>query len=90
MAEPVSWLMIEKRWDVVGSDGEDLGKVEEVVGDTEHDIFSGLAVGAGLLGRPRHVPAEVVAEILDGCVRLSIGKDEFERLDEYEVQPLEH
>jgi hypothetical protein len=80
--------MIEKRWDVVGSDGEGLGKVEEILGDSERDIFSGLAVGAGIVGRPREVPAELVAEIVDGSVVLSIGKDEFERLDEYEAERL--
>ena len=64
MAEPVSWLMIEKPWDVVGSDGEELGTIEEVVGDSSHDIFNGLVVGAGLLHRPRYVPAELVSEIV--------------------------
>ena len=33
------------------------------------------------------MPAELVAEIVEGAVRLSIGKDEFERLDEYEEPP---
>jgi uncharacterized protein DUF2171 len=87
MAEPVSWFLIEKHWKVVGSDDEEIGKVEEVVGDSSLDIFSGLTVGAGLLHRPRYVPAELVAEIVDGCVKLAIGKDEFERLEEYEEPP---
>ena len=84
MAEPVAWSLIEKHWAVVGSNGEELGKVEEVLGDTSHDIFSGLTVGTGLLHRPRYVPAELVSEIVEGSVGLSIGKDEFERLEEYE------
>jgi hypothetical protein len=83
VAEPVSWFVIEKHWNVVGADGEEIGKVEEVIGDSSHDIFNGLTVGAGLLHRPRYVPAELVAEIVEGEVRLSIGKDEFERLEEY-------
>ncbi len=87
MAEPVSWLLIEKGWKVVGADGEEIGKVEEVVGDSGRDIFSGLTVGAGLLHRPRSVPAELVTEIVEGCVQLSIGEDEFERLEEYEEPP---
>ena len=86
MAEPVAWVLVEKHWTVVGSDGEELGKVEEVLGDTSHDIFSGLTVGTGLLHRPRYVPAEVVSEIVEGRVSLSIGNDEFERLEEY-VEP---
>ena len=86
MAEPVAWSLIEKHWAVVGSDGEELGKVEEVLGDTGHDIFNGLTVGTGLLHRPRYVPAELVSEIVEGRVTLSIGKEEFERLEEY-VEP---
>jgi hypothetical protein len=33
------------------------------------------------------VPAEKVSEIVDGEVRLSIGRDEFNRLEEYEEPP---
>jgi len=87
MAEPVSWFLVEKHWKVVGADGEEIGKVEEAVGDSNADIFSGLTVGTGLLHKARFVPAELVSEIVDGEVRLSIGKDEFERLDEYEEPP---
>ena len=86
MAEPVAWFLIEKQWTVVGSDGEELGKVEEVLGDSSHDIFSGLVVGTGLLHRPRYVPAELVSEIIEGRVTLSLGTDEFKRLEDY-VEP---
>jgi hypothetical protein len=87
LAEPVSWFLIEKHWKVVGADGEEIGKVEEAVGDSNADIFSGLTVGTGLLHKAHFVPAELVSEIVDGEVRLSIGKDEFARLDEYEEPP---
>jgi len=80
VAEPVSWFLIEKGWKVVGADGTEIGKVEEVEGDSNHDIFNGLAVSTGLLHPPRYVPAELVAEIVEGTVRLSIGKDELKRL----------
>jgi hypothetical protein len=86
VADPVAWFLIEKHWDVVGSDGEELGKVEEVLGDSSHDIFSGLVVATGLLHRPRYVPAELVSEIVEGRVTLSIGKDESDGLEEY-VEP---
>ena len=87
MAEPVSWFLIEQHWRVVGSDGEEIGTVEEVVGDSNADIFSGLAVGTGLVHKPRLVPSELVGEIVEGEVRLSIAEDEFERLEEYEGSP---
>jgi hypothetical protein len=86
-ADPVSWFVIERGWKVAGSDGSDLGKVEETVGDSSHDIFDGLSVGTGLLSKPRYVPAELVNEIVEGEVRLTIGKDEFERLGHHEEPP---
>ena len=85
MADPVSWFVVERGWEVVGNDGDKLGTVEEVLGDSSLDIFDGLAVATGVLGKPRYVPAELVAEIFEGTVRLSIAGDEFGRLDEYEA-----
>lgn len=82
--EPVSWLMVEKGWEVEAADGKDVGTVAEVLGDSSLDIFDGLSVAAGLMHRPRYVPAEAVDTIYDGRVRLSISADEFERLGEYE------
>ena len=87
MSDPVSWFLIEQGWSVEGSDGNELGKLEEVLGDSSHDIFDGLTVSSGLLNKPRYVPAELVAEIVEGSIRLSIGKDEFERLDAHEEPP---
>jgi hypothetical protein len=84
VADPVSWFVVERGWEVVASDGDKLGTVEEVLGDSSLDIFDGLAVATGVLGKPRYVPAELVAEIVEGSVRLSIAGDEFGRLDEYE------
>jgi Uncharacterized protein conserved in bacteria (DUF2171) len=86
-SEPVSWLVVERGWKVEASDGRDVGKVEETVGDSERDIFNGLTVARGLLGRPRYVPAENVAEISEGRVRLAISAEQFEHLDEYEEPP---
>jgi len=85
VADPVSWFVIERGWEVVGSDGDKLGTVEEVLGDSSLDIFDGLSVGAGLLGKPRYVPAELVEEIVEGSIKLSIGPDEFGRLGEHEA-----
>ena len=87
MSEPASWLTVERGWTVEGSDGEELGKVEETVGDSTRDIFNGLTVASGFFSRARYVPAEQVEEIRHGCVRLSIGEDEFQQLDHYDEPP---
>jgi hypothetical protein len=87
VADPVSWYLIERGWQVAGSDGSELGTIEETVGDSARDIFDGLTVGTGLLSKPRYVAAELVGEIVEGRVQLTIGEDEFERLEAYEEPP---
>jgi hypothetical protein len=82
--DPVSWFLIEPGWKVFGADGEEIGAVDEIVGDSSDDIFNGLSVSTSLLGRPRYVPSEQVAAITEGEIRLSIGKDAVEHLSEYE------
>jgi uncharacterized protein YrrD len=86
VTEPVSWLLVEPGWKVETSDGKEVGTVHEVLGDEGADIFDGLAVTAGLLKRPRYVPAESVGEISEGRVSLTIPADAFERLDELAEQ----
>jgi len=85
MADPVSWLVIEPGWKVVGAGGEDLGKVAEVVGDTGNDIFNGLAISTGLFHKERYVPAERVAEIVEGEVRVDLTSGD--ALEEYDRPP---
>jgi hypothetical protein len=83
VSDPVSWFVIEKGWRVVGRDGDELGTVHEVVGDTDKDIFNGLAVSPGFLRSPHYVPAERVAEITDGAVALDLDRTTFKRLDKH-------
>jgi hypothetical protein len=80
--QPVSWLLIEKGWEVIGSDGGHIGKVEEV--EADRDIFSGLLISTHLFGKPRMIPADQVAEIDEGRVHLSISSEAAKRLEEYE------
>ena len=83
MADPVSWLLIETGWKVLAADGTEVGKVDEVAGDSSADIFDGLAVATSALGKPRYVPAEEIASIEPGIVRLRLTRDRTEQLDEY-------
>jgi uncharacterized protein YrrD len=83
MADLVSWLVIEPGWRVVRPDGDEIGQVEEVVGDSGIDIFNGLSVRHNALTRARYVPAERVQAIYDGVVALDVHDlDEFEEYDE--------
>ena len=81
MADPVSWFVIERGWEVVDRDGAKIGQVEETLGDENADIFHGLSVATSLVGAPRFVPAEQVAEIEEGRVQLSLTSAEVEQLD---------
>jgi hypothetical protein len=84
---PVSWLMIEPGWTVVDRDGDQVGRVEEIVGDTGVDIFNGLAISTGLLSGPRYVPSERVALITDGSVRLDLSRKDVDQLAKYDRPP---
>jgi hypothetical protein len=85
--DPVSWMVVEPGWQVVSSDGERLGRVEEVVGDVDADIFTGLKVLTGFLGKPKYVPSEQVAEITDGCIRLNLTDDAAQSLRDWDDVP---
>ena len=87
MADPVSWLVVQPGWQVVASDGTEVGRVHELIGDTGKDIFSGLSVSTGLLKRATYVPAERVASIVEGRIDLDVSADEFSRLDDYGGAP---
>jgi hypothetical protein len=81
---PVSWLLIERGWKVVAADGSEIGTVDEVVGDSSHDIFDGLTVKTGFVAKPKYVPAEQVGEIVEGRVTLRLSADQAQHLTEYE------
>jgi Uncharacterized protein conserved in bacteria (DUF2171) len=87
VSTPVSWLLIERGWTVVAVDGTDVGRVEEVIGDTGKDIFNGLAISTSLLGGARYVPAERVAGITEGQVTLDLAAATIEALGEYTGAP---
>jgi hypothetical protein len=75
-AGPVSWMVIEQGWSVVDSEGDDVGRIDEVLGDEEADIFNGLNILKGAIGTKTYVPAEVVGEIVEGRVQLTLTKDD--------------
>ena len=82
MSDPVSWKIVERGWHVVGRGGEELGRVDDIVGDANADIFNGIAVSEGLLKSRRYVPAERVVGIVDGEVHVDCDAEELSRFDE--------
>ena len=84
VGDPVSWLLIEPGWDVVDSREEEIGRVEQIAGDTEADIFSGLLISTGLISGTRYVPAEQVGSITEGRVQLRLTRAETKDLSAHE------
>ena len=68
MADPVSWKVVERGWKVCDESGDELGRVNEITGDAEADIFDGVEVSHGLLEKPEYVPSERVVAIRQGEV----------------------
>ena len=69
---------------MVASDGEEIGKVSDVVADENKDIFSGVALKQGLLDGRRFIPATMVDDITDARVRVTISSRDTESLPPYE------
>jgi hypothetical protein len=61
--------------------------VHELVGDANADIFNGLNVSPGLLRASRYVPAEHVAEIVEGRVTLALSRRDFRSLRKANAAP---
>jgi len=76
VADPVSWLLIEPGWRVVAANGSLFGKVVEVRGDEQLDIFDGLAVRPRRFRGVDYLPAEQIATILPGKVTLAVTAPE--------------
>jgi hypothetical protein len=87
VTDPVSWLQIEKGWNVVGADGILVGKVVEVTGDQHDDIFDGLALKSAQSARVGYVPGEQVAAIFPGEVTLKIVAGEADALEPFREPP---
>jgi hypothetical protein len=85
--DPVSWLMIEPGWSVVASDGTEIGRVDQVVGDPVAGIFNGLAIITGAFSASRHLPAERVGTIYEGRVEADIDAAAAEGLDLHDAPP---
>jgi sporulation protein YlmC with PRC-barrel domain len=84
----VAWKAIESDAQVFSTEGQAVGKVAEVVGDYDADVFTGLAISHHALGRKHFVEAEHVRGIWADRVELDLTKDEIDRLPEHTAPPV--
>src|SRR5262249_16609698 len=83
--DPVAWQVIGRGWRVLDADGTEIGKVGQVTGDLNDDIFNGITVGDGgtVLTTARYVPSEHVTAIRQGEVVLDLHADDLAGLERY-------
>ena len=86
MAEqPIAWNALSPGTSILTSDGEELGRVHEVIADRQQDIFSGITFSDGVLGGDRFVPAELIDRITTEQVTLTASASEAkDRIEPYE------
>jgi hypothetical protein len=79
----VSWKGIDQGATVVAGDGHAIGRVTEIAGDEQADIFDGLVVSPAAGGAPRYVSAERVRRISPDRVETDLSAEEAANLPDY-------
>jgi hypothetical protein len=82
--DPVAWSYVEPNTPVVGPDGEELGRVEQMLGTEGEGIFHGIAVKPSRGGETRVVPADAVTGLTSAKVEVAWTPDELALGEEYE------
>jgi uncharacterized protein YrrD len=81
LGPPASYLTLEEGTPVYSSDGERIGRVEEVVADLQLDVFEGIVVDTSPLpGGHRYADATQIDEIHEGGVLLKLDRHAAEQL----------
>jgi PRC-barrel domain len=76
---PIAYRVLERGVPVLSRDGDEIGTVDHVVAAMDQDIFHGVVIASGRLGR-RFVPAEDVASLHERGVDLRITTAEVAEL----------
>jgi uncharacterized protein YrrD len=80
---PLAWIAVLEHTPVFASDGERVGTVSEVVGAEDDDIFHGIEVGEGILGRVVLIPAEHVTDITNRRIQTDLSSEAVRALPAY-------
>jgi hypothetical protein len=86
MPDPIAWKGVETGWPVYDRDGGQVGTIHEIAGDEEADIFDGFGVKTSADGSVKYAPAEIVASIEVGEVRLTIPGDAVDSLEDMQAE----
>ena len=88
LGERISFLTLREGVRVYSSDGQELGRVERVMADTDANMFDGIVIDTSVLpGGHRFVDAPEVGEIYENGVVLKITAATAKHLGEPERNP---
>jgi hypothetical protein len=85
--DPVAWNYVEADTLVVGPDGEELGRVAEMLGTESEGIFHGVAVTPYDDGKTRVVPADAVTRLTSSKIEIAWTADQLAAAEEH--KPIE-
>jgi hypothetical protein len=88
--EPVSWLTIRAQTPVFSVDEEEVGNVHEVLGSEQADIFHGIVVRSGLLGKDAVVAAEHISGLSEQRIDLTLSAEEVRSLEAFKEEESYH
>jgi hypothetical protein len=88
LAEPVdeqevAWLATPEKAPVMGEAGEEIGRVDGLLGDKGEDIFHGIVLKLAAGGRKVEVRADRIPKITTRRVYTDLATDELEQLPDY-------
>jgi hypothetical protein len=76
----VAWLAMPEKAPVMGQSGEEIGRMEELLGDKEDDIFHGIVLKLARTGHKVEVRADRIPKITTRRVYTDLAVDELEHL----------
>ena len=80
---PIAWLALAPGTPILASDGNEIGKVDEVIADRQKDIFSGITFRPGVLDARLFIPADRISSMTDAAVHLDLTAEEATQLEPY-------
>ena len=76
----VAWLAMPEKAPVMGQSGEEIGRMEELLGDKEDDIFHGIVLKLARGGHKVEVAADRIPKITTRRIYTDLAADELEHL----------